>query len=477
MSKQELKNTIVYTFLSFLPATTQLILLPLYMQKLSVAQFGIFQGMTIVQVLISTLFGLSLHASVARYYFSYRHDPVRIKNYLSSVFWFLTLLSVIVFLIGLLTGTFLFDLFYKSDTLDYFPYGIVAVSTGLLNVTIPAFLVVFRIIQHLKAFTFISLMSFLGNLFGQVIVLLYMNSSVINLMLAKLWVIIAIFLFLMYYVITRYGITLKKSYLKPSLYFALPLLPYSLISWFYIFNDNTIILRFLDEDALGIYNFAVNLAAAVELFVVSVSQAVQPKIFELFTQRKNEQQTKELNFNYKMIMEISVLAIAGLVLVGQNLFLIVPKAEYEKAALYVPLLGIGFLFRVYQIIYTMPLFYQRKTQIFFYLTFGSVIIGFIFHWFLIPYIGLWAAIWAGVLARAIQVPVIYYIAQKHAHFTYSVKDMYLAPTLLMAILGLVSYAQIYWNMAIWLGSVLFFVLVCAYLLYSNIKLLRNKIQI
>jgi O-antigen/teichoic acid export membrane protein len=477
MSKQELKNTIVYTFFSFLPATTQLILLPFYMQKLSVAQFGIFQGMTIVQVLVSTLFGLSLHASVARYYFSYRHDPIRIKNYLSSVFWFLTLLSVVVFLIGLLTGTFLFDLFYKSDTLDYYPYGIIAVSTGLLNVTIPAFLVVFRIIQNLKAFTFISLASFLGNLLGQVVVLLYMDSSVISLMFAKLWVIIAIFLFLAYYATTRYGITLKKSYLKPSLYFALPLLPYSLLSWFYIFNDNTIILRFLDENALGIYNFAVNLAAAVELFVVSVSQAVQPKIFELFTQRKNEQQTKELNFNYKMIMEISILAIAGLVLVGQNLFLIVPKAEYEKAALYVPLLGIGFLFRVYQIIYTMPLFYQRKTQIFFYLTFGSVIIGFVFHWFLIPYIGLWASIWAGVLARAIQVPVIYYIAQKHAMFKYSVKDMYFAPAIIMGILGLISYAQIYWNMTIWLGSALFFMLVCVYLLYSNIKLLRDKIQL
>jgi len=475
MSKQELKNTIVYTFLSFLPATTQLILLPLYMQKLSVAQFGIFQGMTIVQVLISTLFGLSLHASVARYYFSYRHDPARIKDYLSSVFWLLTLISIVIFLIGLLAGTFLFDLFYKSDTLDYYPYGIVAVSTGLLNVTIPVFLVVFRIIQHLKAFVFISLMSFLGNLIGQIICLLYLDSSVINLMLAKLWVIIAIFLFLVYYTITRYGITLKKSYLKPSLYFALPLLPYSLLSWFYIFNDNTIILRFLDENALGIYNFAVNLAAAVELFVVSVSQAVQPKIFELFTQRKNEQQTKELNFNHKMIMEISILAIAGLVLVGQNLFLIVPKEEYEKAALYVPLLGIGFLFRVYQIIFTMPLFYQRKTQVFFYLTFASVVIGFVLHWFLIPYIGLWAAILSGVVARAIQVPVIYYIAQKHAKFTYSVKDMYIAPALMMAVLALISYAQIYWNMTIWIGSTLFFVLVCGYLLYSNIQLLRNKI--
>jgi len=475
MSKQELKNTIVYTFLSFLPATTQLILLPLYMQKLSVAQFGIFQGMTIVQVLISTLFGLSLHASVARYYFSYRHDPARIKDYLSSVFWLLTLISIVIFLIGLLAGTFLFDLFYKSDTLDYYPYGIVAVSTGLLNVAIPVFLVVFRIIQHLKAFVFISLMSFLGNLIGQIICLLYLDSSVINLMLAKLWVIIAIFLFLVYYTITRYGITLKKSYLKPSLYFALPLLPYSLLSWFYIFNDNTIILRFLDENALGIYNFAVNLAAAVELFVVSVSQAVQPKIFELFTQRKNEQQTKELNFNHKMIMEISILAIAGLVLVGQNLFLIVPKEEYEKAALYVPLLGIGFLFRVYQIIFTMPLFYQRKTQVFFYLTFASVVIGFVLHWFLIPYIGLWAAIWSGVVARAIQVPVIYYIAQKHAKFTYSVKDMYIAPALMMAVLALISYAQIYWNMTIWIGSTLFFVLVCGYLLYSNIQLLRNKI--
>lgn len=475
MSKQELKNTIVYTFLSFLPATTQLILLPLYMQKLSVAQFGVFQSMTIVQVLVSTLFGLSLHASVARYYFSYRHDPARIKDYLSSVFWLLTLISIVIFLIGLLAGTFLFDLFYKSDTLDYYPYGIVAVSTGLLNVAIPVFLVVFRIIQHLKAFVFISLMSFLGNLIGQIICLLYLDSSVINLMLAKLWVIIAIFLFLVYYTITRYGITLKKSYLKPSLYFALPLLPYSLLSWFYIFNDNTIILRFLDENALGIYNFAVNLAAAVELFVVSVSQAVQPKIFELFTQKKNEQQTKELNFNHKMIMEISILAIAGLVLVGQNLFLIVPKEEYEKAALYVPLLGIGFLFRVYQIIFTMPLFYQRKTQVFFYLTFASVVIGFVLHWFLIPYIGLWAAIWSGVLARAIQVPVIYYIAQKHAKFTYSVKDMYIAPALMMAVLALISYAQIYWNMTIWIGSTLFFVLVCGYLLYSNIQLLRNKI--
>jgi len=475
MSKQELKNTIVYTFLSFLPATTQLILLPLYMQKLSVAQFGVFQGMTIVQVLVSTLFGLSLHASVARYYFSYRHDPARIKDYLSSVFWLLTLISIVIFLIGLLVGTFLFDLFYKSDTLDYYPYGIVAVSTGLLNVAIPVFLVVFRIIQHLKAFAFISLMSFLGNLIGQIICLLYLDSSVINLMLAKLWVIIAIFLFLVYYTITRYGVTLKKSYLKPSLYFALPLLPYSLLSWFYIFNDNTIILRFLDENALGIYNFAVNLAAAVELFVVSVSQAVQPKIFELFTQRKNEQQTKELNFNHKMIMEISILAIAGLVLVGQNLFLIVPKEEYEKAALYVPLLGIGFLFRVYQIIFTMPLFYQRKTQVFFYLTFASVVIGFVLHWFLIPYIGLWAAIWSGVVARAIQVPVIYYIAQKHAKFTYSVKDMYIAPALMMAVLALISYAQIYWDMTIWIGSTLFFVLVCGYLLYSNIQLLRNKI--
>ncbi|MCS7076208.1 MAG: oligosaccharide flippase family protein [Bacteroidia bacterium] len=477
MSRQELKNTVIYTFLSFLPATTQLILLPLYMQKLSVAQFGIFQGMTIVQVLVATLFGLSLHASVARYYFSYRHDSIRIKDYLGSIFWFLTLLSAIVFGIGLIAGTFLFDLFYKSDTLDYYPYGIIAVSTGLLNVTVPMFLVVFRIIQHLKAFTLISLTSFLGNLISQVVVLVYLDGSVINLMLGKLWVIAGIYAFLAYYTITRYGFALKKNYLKPSLYFAVPLLPYSLLSWFYIFNDNTIILRFLDEDALGIYNFAVNLAAAVELLVVSVSQAVQPKIFELFTQKKNEQQVKDLHFNYKMIMEISILAIAGLVLIGQNLFLIIPKAEYEKAALYVPLLGIGFLFRVYQIIYTMPLFYQRKTQVFFYLTLGSVVVGFVFHWFLIAYIGLWAAIWAGVLARAIQVPVLYYLAQKHAYFKYSFKDMYAVPLFFMSILGIISYVQVYWNTSLWIGSTLFFVGVFAYFLYSNIHLIRSKIHL
>lgn len=477
MSKQDLKNTVIYTFLSFLPATTQLVLLPLYMHKLTIAQFGIFQGMTIVQVLVSTLFGLSLHASVARYYFSYRHDVKRVKDYLSSIFWLSTLLSVIVFAIGLIAGTFFFDLVYKSDTLDYFPYGIVAISTGLLNMAIPIFLVVFRIIQHLKAFVFVNLTSFLGNIIGQLVFLLYFESSVIHLMLAKLAVAMVIYLFLAYYTITRYGITLKKSYLKPSLYFALPLLPYSLLSWFYIFNDNSIILRFLDENTLGIYNFAVNLAAAVELFVVSVSQAVQPKIFELFTQKTNEQQSKELNFNYKMIMEISILAIAGLVLVGQNLFLIVPKEEYEKAAMYIPLLGIGFLFRVYQIIFTMPLFYHRRTQVFFYLTFGSVIIGFIFHWILITQIGLWAAIWAGLLARAIQVPVIYYLSQKYAKFKYSIKDMYIAPVCLMGILAVVSYGQIYWNMTMWLSSIVFFGLVCIYLLLSNLQVLRNKIHL
>ncbi|MCS7027533.1 MAG: oligosaccharide flippase family protein [Bacteroidia bacterium] len=477
MSRQELKSTVIYTFLSFLPATTQLILLPLYMQKLSVAQFGIFQGMTIVQVLVSTLFSLSLHASVARYYFSYRHDPTRIKDYLSSVFWFLTLLSIVVFVLGLAVGTFLFDLFYRSDTLDYYPYGIVAVSTGLLNVTIPTFLVVFRIIQHLKAFIFVSLSSFLGNLVSQIVVLVYLDGSVINLMLGKLWVITGIYAVLAYYAVTRYGVCLKKSYLKPSLYFSIPLLPYSLLSWFYIFNDNTIILRFLDEEALGIYNFAVSLSAAVELLVVSVSQAVQPKIFELFTQKKNQQQVAELHFNYKMIMEISILAIAGLVLVGQNLFLVVPRAEYQKAALYIPLLGIGFLFRVYQIIYTMPLFYQRRTQIFFYLTFASVVVGFVFHWFLISYIGLWAAIWAGVLARAVQVPVIYYSAQKHAYFRYSFKDMYLMPMLLMGLLAFVSYTQVFWNAKLWLGSTLFFIVVCLYMLYSNWNLIRAKIHL
>lgn len=482
MSKQDFKNTLIYTGLSFLPATTQFLLLPVYMNHLSVSEFGVFQGMTIVQILVSTLIGLSLQSSVSRYYFSYRQDPVRLKVYLSSIFWFIGILSLITFALGLATGTFFFDVLYKSNSLDYFPYGFIAVTTGLLNAFIPMFLIIFRIIQHLKGFVAISLIAFLGNMIGQFLGMTYFHTNVEGLMWAKLGVAVILFLYLMFYVLKHYGVHLKKSFLKPSLYFALPLLPYGLLSWMYILSDNTLILRFLDDKFLGVYNFAVNLSAAVELLVVAVSQAIQPKIFEIYTATRKKAQEKynqELHFNYDLLMNLTIFAIVGLIFVGQNLFLVIPKAEYEATAIYIPIMCIGFLFRVHQIVFTFPLFYQRKTKIFAYLAVGSVILGFVTHALLITHIELWAAVWASVLARAIQVPFIYYVAQKHAYFKYNLKTTFVIPFLFAAMLLLLSYLQVYLKVNMFWSSTLLMCTVLTYLVlvYKKALLKPTKLSL
>ena len=123
------RATVVYLLLSLLPAGIKFFLLPVYVNFLTPADYGV---LSLLNLFGSLYFGFSilqLNVVAGVEYFK-TTDKVKLEKRLFS-------LSIIVgvgtFILFGLLGSFLFGLFFTKINVSFFPAGIIVLSANLLS--------------------------------------------------------------------------------------------------------------------------------------------------------------------------------------------------------------------------------------------------------------------------------------------------------------------------------------------------------
>ena len=111
ITKKVLKNSFNYGIGTVLPKVIGFILIPVYTIYLTPADYGLVEICVTINSFLLVLFKMGIPGSMPRLYFDYKEN---FNEYLSSIFWFILILSISLLIITLVLGELLLSNINKS---------------------------------------------------------------------------------------------------------------------------------------------------------------------------------------------------------------------------------------------------------------------------------------------------------------------------------------------------------------------------
>lgn len=133
ISRKFIKSSLIYTIAGALPMASAIILLPFYIDQLSIDQYSELAIDLAFSLLVQVLVTYSFDSSLYIHYHEFKHDRKKLSVFVSSSFVFMLLIGLGVGLILTVTGDFLFSLVLKDSASAFFPFGFAAIGIGIFQ--------------------------------------------------------------------------------------------------------------------------------------------------------------------------------------------------------------------------------------------------------------------------------------------------------------------------------------------------------
>ena len=242
---------------------------------------------------------------------------------------------------------------------------------------------------------------------------------------------------------------------------------YSILAWGISFADR----YFLESapDILGIYSQALLLGKGIEIIIQGMQGAFQPKIFRMMKAgaQHNLEDIKRLSH---LMMAQTQLLIAAAILPAMAYCLIF-KTELRFAAGFISIVFIQYILRTQYNIFSMPVYYQKKTKLFLYLNIVVLAVNLILLYFLVPLWQAHGAITALLISLTVQTIGIFLIQRRVAPINWNLQKLLYFPLILILLTSLIEILKIRYNLEPFITAS--FVVVA--ILSSLLVLYRNEI--
>lgn len=431
-----LKHAPKYFTGTIVPSVLTMAMTKYYTWAFEPAAFGILTLYIVMFKYTSILFSLDLQNSSTRYYFDYRET--RRDEYLSTIFWFISILICVGLLIGWMISepvstwispdsksfylvtlmvtvfsvyaSFLLRILYNENQSD------IVMRSGVLT----------SISNHLISFLLISVaqIGILGRLLGQGL------SYLVNLI----------------YLGRRFSKKdyfqpkwiFNKSMLKETLLLTTPSLISALLSIAFLYVDRFFLQHYLGDTAVGVYSLGFVLGQGLSMVYNAISNAILPKVFN----DMNEDFSKGLrdleNFSFKYFF-----GLLGITLIISLLSPVIvsffSNEDYSGASVLLPFIMIGFMMGGYYKIPALTLGFKKV--VWFYPVLGIVAFASnaFLNWYFIPRFGMVGSAYASFIGT-----FIYSLLLQFFSFRFHTKN-YKNKILLLYIIILISVTAYFYG--------------------------------
>ncbi|MCS7076499.1 MAG: lipopolysaccharide biosynthesis protein [Bacteroidia bacterium] len=440
ISKKFFAHSIIYTIVGALPVATPILLLPLYTAVLSERQVGeialYIASLYIMQIIVN----FSLDASVKTFYLDYQHHIKHLKEYLSTVYFSLVGLGILCLFIFSAIGVWFFP---SVLGLTFFPFGFLTVLTSIFNSFFRTYAGILITQQRAIRFFYIN--------FSQFLITIISTGGGLYLFPHTLWGPIAgrlvaatiLFIFVSFFWIQEWGTKFNYIYLHKMWRFCIYMTLYLVFAWVVLYIDRYVINYYLDTAKVGIYDFATKCVAPIELFVIGLSNAVMPKVFQVW-KSQNLNYTNIITNRYFNVMTLAtLLSIAACIVLLPILipFLVKNEVFYQSFA-YIPYLAASFVFLPLLNVFVYTLLYLKKTNVISYYFALCAILQMILNPILIQNFGVNGAVADVIIIKLVMTVSFYWGAKKYFQFNFNWIKMLYLPLLYLILVLLAGYLKI-----------------------------------
>lgn len=430
------KSTAIYSLGNVLPQAAAFILLPVYANYLTPSDYGIIESVNALNPIIVVFFTLCFSSSIFRLQIDYKSQVERkeffgtlfISNLLFSTFFFLILIGLKNEIIGIYRSipfypfffymilyvfvNSYFDLPQKYLMISNKPIQYIAIT--LLNFTLTAtFILYFLIIKKEGASGYLKAM-----VIGSLSVLPF------------------------YLSITYQIVSLKfsKKIFLSVLKFSLPIIPTLISAWVLNLSDRIFIERYFSIEEVGIYSLAYKIASSVLILVTSFDMAYRPLFFEYANNLDSKEGIRKISdYNYLLIL-IFFLTTFFVSLFSKDIISILFQQKFQQAHIYIPLIAFSFFFSVISSMIARFFEQSKRMDINMYISLSMGFINIIFNIILIPFWGIFGAIFATIFSFLIGCSFAYWYAYKNCFFVpFKWKNIFITSVLLIVVLIFSSF--------------------------------------
>ena len=428
ISKKFIRNSIIYTLAGSLPMASAIILLPFYLEYLSTDVYGalaLYMGFSLLVQIIVTY---SFDASIYFYFHEYKNDKVKLATYVSSVFTFILIISVVTGTALAISGGWIFKTFFNDSKILFYPYGLIAVFTGIFQAILKVNTSLLQTQEKASSFLWFNLLSFSLIAALSITGLFLFPDDLIGPVggrflatgITSLWVLVVIY--------RQYGFQFDFQFLRSTFSFNHPSLIYQIMQWFNSSYDRVLMLTLkLPLSQIGIYDFAAKCLSVMEFVLVGFYNSFFPKVLGITALQTEKKSTVEINRYYNGLTAVTILLVTLSILGLPIAIGWFKKSQYLDALPWIPFIAVTYLLRSMRFYVAMPyaaLKYSKPLPFFYAFIVGIKILSMVV---LIPMYGIMGLIIATWIGYSVEVVILYVGVKNKFEISYNAFKLIAAP--------------------------------------------------
>jgi O-antigen/teichoic acid export membrane protein len=466
-NKEFLKLSFLYTAVAAFPPILNLFVRPLIEGegKLAAADFSRIEITETIITLVFIVTTMAMTNAIARFYYDYEDNKKDCHRLISSIFNSILIRGAVILIIAFFLRNYIGRIFSQPELQDFSQYGFAAILVGISRAIYMTAFALYRNEKKVRMFLLISLFLGIFRTAFQLIAVFYIDMSFVGYVNGTLIGSGIVTLFILFFVYSRSGFHYDRSIMKPVNQFAIPLFQYAFIAWGISYADR----YFLESTpvVLGIYSQVLNLGRGMEIILQGLQGASQPEMFRLMKDgiQKNMDEIKKLSH----LLMAQTQTIIALAIIPAMLYCMVFKTELKEAASLISLYFIVYLLRTQYIIFSFPVYFEKKTRVFLYLNIVVLGVNLVLLYFLIPIWQVYGAIAALICSQTIQVVGIYFYQKKLLDITWNLKKLMFFPFVIIGLTVLLEILKLKFGLSSFIyASVLVFTILSSLgFLYKN----------
>lgn len=356
--KREMKRASVYTLSSFITHFGNFLIVPLFWQVFSPSDYGIIAVTEIIGAVIGVIFGLSLDASVTRFYYEW---PEQERKWRVGTIWVASGISSIVlgcvsFFILLHTTHILFD------DVTFYPF----IFLGLVNTILKSFMLVpfatIRIKQLPGLYSVFSIASFALQMSMSIYFVLILNQQLEGFFIGNI-ISNSIIAVVSGAIMSRLASPcIRGDGLRESLKFSLPIIPSNIVASISSVVDKFILQQFASLETLGIYAISLKFANLIVAFHSALKLSYVPFMVESMSKNRERGARDLAQMSLFYVMPILILALA-IIAYAKDFVLFADRSAYMPVIQWIPWVIWAAILQTYNVYFTPGLFLSKRTDL------------------------------------------------------------------------------------------------------------------
>jgi O-antigen/teichoic acid export membrane protein len=379
----------VYFIADAAARAVSLVLVLAYTRLLVPSDYGILAVTSSVTQLLVPVLGLSIVASVTRFYFEEVSDEARRRLYATTLLFLLlvpTLGLVVVEVLGRA------GLLNEFNAVPYDPYLRLAVLAAYFSVFIDLPVAVYiarHQARHVAVLTITNAFLLLGS---SLLLVVGLHKGVRGILLAAVFSAAVMAVVAIVLSIRMIGPRIRGSgqLLTAMLLFSLPLVPHASAQWVLQISDRLVLSRYVSGANLGLYYVGYSIGSVATFLVFAMTKAMSPIITAELKARGDSARVRRLGTYWFAAIVLGCFVVA---IYGADVIKIFAPNRFLGSAEIVPIIALGTVaYGIYTIV-SSALWYSMHTGWIPLLTAAAAAVNLGLNLLLIPSYGIKAAAW------------------------------------------------------------------------------------